>query len=186
MCSGVLLNEKEIDSVVLENILGLSEVVEDGLAVECPACSTDSDLADGESPLSNFAVEWIFVVQKSKYHHVTYCGVSNVGHCKVCGSTWFPGPGELDALGKKIGNDRRHLWRDKLDIPQKNIPGPGERDTFGRRRMRDSARDYFSKQGQSFVREQRMRLVIKKTEKREQVKEKMCQHIDSNGHPCTN
>ena len=186
MCSGVLLNEKEIDSVVLENILGLSEVAEEGLVVECPTCSTDSDLSEGECPLSNFAVEWNFVVQKSRYHYVTYCGVSNVGHCKVCGSTWFPGPGERDALGKKIGNDRRHLWRNKLDIPQKNIPGPGERDTFGRRRMRDSARDYFSKQGQSFAREERMRLVIKKTKKREQVKEKMCQHIDSNGHPCTN
>ena len=50
--------------------------------------------------------------------------------------------------------------------------------------MRDSGRDFFSKQGQSFVREQRMRLVIKKTEKREQVKEKMCQHVNSNGQQC--
>jgi len=185
MCSGVLLNGKEIDPVVLENILELSEVAEEGLVVECPTCGADSDLSDVETPLSNFAVEWIFFVQKSRYHHVTYRGVSNVGHCKVCGSTWFPGPGERDALGKKIGNDRRHLWRDRLDIPQKNIPGPGERDTFGRRKMRDMARDYFSKQGQSSAREERMRLVTKKREKREKVKEKLCQHVDSNGHRCT-
>ena len=80
MCSGVLLNAKEIDPVILENILELSEVAEEGLVVECPTCSTDSDLSDGESPLSNFAVEWAFYVSKSQYHGVTYRGVSNVGH----------------------------------------------------------------------------------------------------------
>ena len=185
MCSGVLLNAKEIDPVVLENILELSEVTEEGLEVECPTCRYNSDLSDGETALTNFAVEWIFYVQKSKYHSVTYRGVSNVGHCKVCGSTWFTGPGERDALGKKIGNDRRHLWRDRLRISQKNIPGPGERDTFGRRRNRDEIRDYFSKQGQSEIREERMGRITEKREKREKLKEKLCQHIDSNGHPCT-
>ena len=84
-CGGVLISGKEIDPVLLENILGLPEVAEEELVVECPTCSTDSDLSDGESPLSNFAVEWLFYVAKSKYHGVTYRGVSNVGHCKVCG-----------------------------------------------------------------------------------------------------
>ena len=184
MCGGVLLNAKEIDPVILENILELSEIAEEGLVVECPTCSTDSDLSDGEPPLSNFAVEWAFYVSKSQYHGVTYRGVSNVGHCNVCGSTWFPGPGERDALGKKIGNDRRHLWRDRLRISQKNIPGPGERDTFGKRRMRDEKRDYFSKQGQSWIREVNLREVTKKREKREKIKEKLCQHVDSNGERC--
>ena len=35
------------------------------------------------------------------------------------------------------------------------------------------------------AREARIREVTEKTEKREWMKEKMCQHIDSNGHPCT-
>ena len=150
--------------MMLENILGLSEVAEEGLAVDCPTCSTDSDLSDGECPLSNFAVEWLFYVAKSKYHGVTYRGVSNVGHCKVCGSTWFPGPGERDALGKKIGNDRRHLWRDMLDPRQKF--------------------DYFSKQAQTMAREERLRRVGRKAEEKERKKEKLCQHVNSNGQQC--
>ena len=165
MCDGVLLNEKEIDPLVLESVLGLSKVAEEGLAVECPTCSTDSDLSDVKTPLSNFAVEWLFHVAKSRYHSVTYRGVSNVGHCKVCGSTWFPGPGERDALGKKIGNDRRHLWRDRLRPRQKF--------------------DYFSKQAQTMACEERMRLVARKAEERERKKEKLCQHVDSSGHQCT-
>ena len=173
MCSGVLLNGKEIDPVVLENILELSEVAEEGLVVECPTCGADSDLSDVETPLSNFAVEWQFTVQTSNYTASSYRGVSNVGHCKVCGSTWFPGPGERDALGKKIGNHRRYLWRDILHNPNKI------------RIMRDHMRDYFSKQVQSSEREERMRLVTKKREKREKVKEKLCPHVDSNGHQCT-
>ena len=184
MCSGVLLNAKEIDPVVLENILELPKVTEEGLTTECPTCSTDSDLPDGGSPLSNFAVEWAFYVSKSRYHGVTYWGVSNVGHCKVCGSTWFPGPGERDAFGKKIGNDGKHLWRYTLQFETKNIPGPGERDSFGRRRMRDGQRDFFSKQGQSKVREEKMRLITKKREKREKMGERNCQHVDSNGQRC--
>jgi len=71
-----------------------------------------------------------------------------------------------------------------LRISQKNIPGPGERDTFGKRRMRDEKRDYFSKQGQSEIREYRIREVTKKREKREKIKEKLCQHVDSNGEQC--
>jgi hypothetical protein len=149
--------------MMLENILGLSEVAEEGLAVDCPTCSTDSDLSDGECPLSNFAVEWLFYVAKSKYHGVTYRGVSNVGHCKVCGSTWFPGPGERDALGKKIGNDRRRLWRDMLDPRQI---------------------DYFSKQAQTMAREERLRRAGRKAEEKERKKEKLCQHVNSNGQQC--
>ena len=165
MCQGVLQSAKAMDQVVLESILALPEVIEEGLAVECPTCSTDSDLSDVKTPLSNFAVEWLFHVAKSRYHSVTYRGVSNVGHCKVCGSTWFPGPGERDALGKKIGNDRRHLWRDRLRPRQKF--------------------DYFSKQAQTMACEERMRLVARKAEERERKKEKLCQHVDSSGHQCT-
>ena len=79
-CSGVLLNAKEIDPVMLENILELSEVAEEELVVECPTCSTDSDLSDGESPLSNFAVEWNFYVAKSRFHGVTYRGAVSYTH----------------------------------------------------------------------------------------------------------
>ena len=179
MCSGVLLNGKEIDPVVLENILELSEVAEEGLVVECPTCGADSDLSDVESPLSNFALEWVFTVQTSNYTASTYWGVSNVGHCKVCGSTWFPGPGERDALGKKIGNHRRHLWRDILHNPNTNT----SRKSW--RRWRDSMREYFGKQTQTHLREQRMRLVTEKTEKREKKKRNLCPYVDSNGYRCT-
>ena len=161
MCSGVLLNAKEIDPVMLENILELSEVAEEGLAVECPTCSTDSDLSDGESPLSNFALEWVFTVQTSNYTASTYWGVSNVGHCKVCGSTWFPGPGERDALGKNVGKERG-FWRVQ----------PGAGNIWGPLNV------------QQQLREERLRLVARKTEKRERMKEKLCQHVDSNGERC--
>ena len=162
MCSGVLLNEKEIDSVVLENILGLSEVAEEGLVVECPTCSTDSDLSEGECPLSNFAVEWNFYVAKSRYHGVTYRGVSNVGHCVVCGSTWFSGPGEHDALGKKIGKDRRELWR--------HLDSRGD--------------ERFGEHSQSFFRDERVKQITAKEEKEEKQKEKQCMHVDSDGQRC--
>jgi len=161
MCDGVLLNEKEIDPLVLESVLGLSKVAEEGLAVECPTCSTDSDLSDGKFALSNFAMEWGFSVQKSKYHSVYYCGVSNVGHCKVCGSTWFAGPGERDALGKNVGKERG-FWRVQ----------PGGSKIWGPLDM------------QQRLREERLRLVARKTEKRERMKEKLCQHVDSNGERC--
>ena len=90
MCGGVLLSAKDIDSEVLESIMELPEVIEEGLSTECPTCSTDSDLSDGETALTNFAVEWYY------YHTQTtpigtmkvyQCGVSNVGHCTVCAST---------------------------------------------------------------------------------------------------
>ena len=162
MCSGVLLNAKEIDPVMLENILELSEVAEEGLVVECPTCSTDSDLSEGESPLSNFAVEWAFYVSKSQYHGVTYHGVSNVGHCEVCGSTWFPGPGERDALGLKIGKNRRELWR----------------------HLRATSAGMFEKRWQSNLRDERVKRITAKKEKEEKQKEKQCKHVDSNGQQC--
>ena len=59
-CGGVLLSAKDIDSEVLESILELPEVIEEGLSVECPTCSSDNDLSDGETALTNFAVEWYF------------------------------------------------------------------------------------------------------------------------------
>tara|TARA_B100001079_G_scaffold229413_1_gene208092 strand:+ start:268 stop:1104 length:837 start_codon:yes stop_codon:yes gene_type:complete len=108
MCGGVLLSAKDIDSEVLESIMELPEVIEEGLSTECPTCSTDSDLSDGETALTNFAVEWYY------YHTQTtpigtmkvyQCGVSNVGHCTVCASTWFAGPGEFDALGRALGKN---------------------------------------------------------------------------------
>jgi hypothetical protein len=68
---------------VFESVLGLSKVAEEGLAVECPTCSTDSDLSDGKFALSNFAMEWGFSVQKSKYHSVYYFAMANIRHSTV-------------------------------------------------------------------------------------------------------
>ena len=142
MCKGFLLNAKEIDPMLLESILTLPEVTEEGLAVECPTCSTDSDLSDGETPLSNFAAEW-HLVSKGKIGFVpietSYYGVSKIGHCKVCGSTWFPSPGERDALGKKVGWKALSLWRNAM-----------------------RSTDLFGKQQQSSLREGRKRAEAKK------------------------
>ena len=69
MCGGVLLSAKDIDSEVLESIMELPEVVEGGLRVECPTCSTDNDLSDGETALTNFAVEWYFWIERGTNHH---------------------------------------------------------------------------------------------------------------------
>ena len=138
MCQGVLQSAKAMDQVVLESILALPEVIEEGLAVECPTCSTDSDLSDGETPLSNFAAEWQLTVG-GKYTFSTYYGVSKIGHCKVCGSTWFPSPGERDALGKKVGWKALSLWRNAM-----------------------RSTDLFGKQQQSSLREGRKRAEAKK------------------------
>ena len=46
-------------------------------------------------------------------------------------------------------------------------------------------RDYFGKQEQTRLREERMRLVTEKTKKRDKMKGKLCPYVDSNGHRCT-
>ena len=46
-------------------------------------------------------------------------------------------------------------------------------------------REYFGKQTQTHLREQRMRLVTEKTEKREKKKRNLCPYVDSNGYRCT-
>jgi len=161
-CGGILLTEKGINPVGLENILQLPEALDDGPVVECPTCIPDSDLSEGKVLLSNFTVEWEFRVTKSQYHYVSYRGVSNIGHCRICGSTWFAGPGEHDALGKKIGKDRRELWRD-LDY---------------------RSAERFGEHMQSVLRDERVKRIIAKKEKEEKQKEKQCKHIDSNGQQC--
>jgi len=162
-CGGVLMSGKEIDPVLLENILGLPEALDEGSVVECPTCIPDSGQAEGEVSFSNFTVEWQFFGQKELgYFDVTYHGVSNVGHCEVCGSTWFPGPGERDALGLKIGKNRRELWR----------------------HLRATSAGMFEKRWQSKLRDERVKRITAKKEKEEKQKEKQCKHVDSNGQRC--
>ena len=161
-CGGVLMSEKEIGPAVLENILELPEAPDEGSVVGCPTCIPDSVLSEDEVSLSNVTVEWAFYVSKSQYHGVTYHGVSNVGHCGVCGSTWFSGPGEHDALGKKIGKDRRELWR--------HLDSRGD--------------ERFGEHSQSFFRDERVKQITAKEEKEEKQKEKQCKHVDSDGQRC--
>ena len=162
-CGGVLMSGKEIDPVLLENILGLPEALDEGSVVECPTCIPDSGQAEGEVSFSNFTVEWQFFGRKELgFFDVTYHGVSNVGHCEVCGSTWFPGPGERDALGLKIGKNRRELWR----------------------HLRATSAGMFEKRWQSNLRDERVKRITAKKEKEEKQKEKQCKHVDSNGQRC--
>ena len=162
-CGGVLISGKEIAPVLLENILELPEALDEGSVVECPTCIPDSGQAEGEVSLSNFIVEWQFFGQKELgYFDVTYHGVSNIGHCEVCGSTWFSGPGEHDALGLKIGKNRTELWTPHL------LRAPG----------------CFEKRWQYNLRDERVKRITAKKEKEEKQQEKQCKHVDSNGQQC--
>ena len=188
MCGGVLLSAKDIDSEVLESIMELPEVVEGGLRVECPTCSTDNDLSDGETALTNFAVEWYY------YHTQTtpigtmkvyQCGVSNVGHCTVCASTWFAGPGEFDALGRALGKNTARVWR-------KQFRRLGKKERLwgisGGERRAIKTKNTFGVQEQSILRE--MRLVGVKTAAKRKLKEaasrsdNLCKHVADNGKMC--
>ena len=144
-CGGVLMSGKEIAPVLLENILELPEALDEGSVVECPTCIPDSGQAEGEVSLSNFTVEWQFFGRKELgFFDVTYHGVSNVGHCEVCGSTWFSGPGEHDALGRKIPMyTKKEVWRN-LDYRTTEL---------------------FGEHAQSFLRDERVKRVIAKEEK---------------------
>jgi len=192
-CGGVLLSAKDIDSEVLESILELPEVIEEGLSVECPTCSSDSDLSDGETALTNFAVEWYFWVKSviGQLPDIYQCGVSNVGHCTVCGSTWFSGPGEFDALGRALGKNTTRVWRKQFRRREKfrrwgkmeklwGISGGG--------RSAIKTKNTFGVQEQSLLRQ--LRLVGVKTAAKRKLKEaasrsdNLCKHVADNGKMC--
>ena len=185
MCGGVLLSAKDIDSEVLESIMELPEVVEGGLRVECPSCSTDNDLSDGETALTNFAVEWYFWIERGKLPDTYQCGVLNVGHCTVCGSTWFAGPGEFDALGRALGKNTARVWR-------KQFRRLGKKERLwgisGGERRAIKTKNTFGVQEQSILRE--MRLVRVKTETERKWKkavsrsDNLCKHVTDNGKTC--
>ena len=155
------MSEKGIDQAGLENILQLSEAPDEGSVVECPTCIPDGGLTEGGVFLSNFVVEWFFEI--GSHFPTTFRGVSNIGHCKECGSTWFSGPGEHDSLGKKIPiYAKRELWRN-LDY---------------------RTTEFFGEHSQSFLRDERVKRIIAKKEKEEKQKEKQCKHVDLNGQQC--
>ena len=160
-CGGVLLTEKGIDPVGLENILQLPKALDEGSVVECPTCIPDKSLTEGGVFLSNFVVEWYFSTQG--HFPVVRRGLTNIGHCKECGSTWFSGPGEHDALGKKIPMyAKKEVWRN----------------------LNYRTTELFGEHAQSFLRDERVKRVIAKEEKEEKQKEKQCKHVDSNGQQC--
>ena len=187
-CGGVLLSAKDIDSEVLESIMELPEVIEEGLSTECPTCSIDSDLSDGETALTNFAVEWYY------YHTQTtpigtmkvyQCGVSNVGHCTVCASTWFAGPGEFDALGRALGKNKPRVWRKqfrRLGKKEKlwHISGGGLRAI--------KTKNTFGVQEQSLLRQARLAGIESETKKRWEEaasrSDNLCKHVADNGKMC--
>ncbi len=188
MCGGVLLSAKDIDSEVLESILELPEVIEEGLSVECPTCSSDNDLSDGETALTNFAVEWYY------YHTQTtpigtmkvyQCGVSNVGHCTVCASTWFAGPGEFDALGRALGKNKPRVWR-------KQFRRLGKKEKLwhisGGERRAIKTKNTFGVQEQSLLREARLAGIESETKKRWKEaasrSDNLCKHVADNGKMC--
>ena len=187
MCGGVLLSAKDIDSEVLESILELPEVIEEGLSVECPTCSSDNDLSDGETALTNFAVEWYFWVKSviRDLPDIYQCGVSNVGHCTVCGSTWFPGPGEFDALGRALGKNTTRVWRKQFKRLGKmeklwHISG-GERRAI-------KTKNTFGVQEQSLLRQARLEGVktetVRKLKKAASRSDNLCKHVDGGGNMC--
>jgi len=186
MCGGVLLNGKEIDPVLLENILGLPEALDEGSVVECPTCIPDSGRAEGEVSFSNFTVEWQFFGQKELgYFDVTYHGVSNVGHCTVCASTWFAGPGEFDALGRALGKNTTRVWREqfrRLGKKEKlwHISG-GERRAI-------KTKNTFGVQEQSLLRQARLAGVETETERKWKEaasrSDNLCKHVADNGKMC--
>jgi len=200
MCGGVLMSAKDIDSEVLESILELPEVIEEGLSVECPTCSSDNDLSDGETALTNFAVEWYFWIRTGKYTADIYqCGVSNVGHCTVCGSTWFPGPGEFDALGRALRKNttlqgvgqQMRVWRKQFRRREKfRRWGTMEKlwDISGDGRSAIKTKNTFGVQEQSLLR--RLRLAGIKTETERKWKkatsrsDNLCKHVDGGGNMC--
>jgi hypothetical protein len=187
MCGGVLASAKDIDSEVLESILELPEVVEEGLRVECPTCSTNNDLSDGETALTNFAVEWYFWVKSviRDLPDIYQCGVSNVGHCTVCGSTWFPGPGEFDALGRALRKNTTRVWR-------KQFKRLGKKETLwgisGGGRSAIKTKNTFGVQEQSLLRQLRLVGVETETEKRWKEaasrSDNLCKHVADNGKMC--
>ena len=188
MCGGVLLSAKDIDSEVLESIMELPEVIEEGLSTECPTCSTDSDLSDGETALTNFAVEWYY------YHTQTtpigtmkvyQCGVSNVGHCTVCASTWFAGPGEFDALGRALGKNTTRIWREQF-----RRLGKKEKlwHISGGQRRAIKTKNTFGVQEQSLLRQARLVGVETETERKWKEaasrSDNLCKHVADNGKMC--
>ncbi|HIG37772.1 MAG TPA: hypothetical protein EYQ15_00430 [Candidatus Poseidoniales archaeon] len=186
MCGGVLMSAKDIDSEVLEGILELPEVIEEGLSVECPTCSSDNDLSDGETALTNFAVEWYFWIRTSKYTADIYqCGVSNVGHCTVCGSTWFAGPGEFDALGRTLGKNTTRVWRKQFRRlgKKKRLWG-----ISGDIRRAIRTKNTFGVQEQSLLRQARLAGVKTATERKWKEaasrSDNLCNHVDDNGKMC--
>jgi len=188
MCGGVLLSAKDIDSEVLESIMELPEVIEEGLSTECPTCSTDSDLSDGETALTNFAVEWYYYHTQTTIvgtMKVYQCGVSNVGHCTVCASTWFAGPGEFDALGRALGKNTARIWREqfrRLGKMEKlwHISG-GERRAI-------KTKNTFGVQEQSLLRQARLAGVETETERKWKEaasrSDNLCKHVADNGKMC--
>jgi len=188
MCGGVLLSAKDIDSEVLESIMELPEVIEEGLSTECPTCSTDSDLSDGETALTNFAVEWYFLDKRTTpigQLSVYQCGVSNVGHCTVCASTWFAGPGEFDALGQALGKNTARIWREqfrRLGKMEKlwHISGGGRRAI--------KTKNTFGVQEQSLLRQARLAGVETETERKWKEaasrSDNLCKHVADNGKMC--
>ena len=188
MCGGVLLSAKDTDSEVLESIMELPEVIEEGLSTECPTCSTDSDLSDGETALTNFAVEWYYYHTQPTFigtMKVYKCGVSNVGHCTVCASTWFAGPGEFDALGQALGKNTALIWREqfrRLGKMEKlwHISG-GELRAI-------KTKNTFGVQEQSLLRQARLAGVETETERKWKEaasrSDNLCKHVADNGKMC--
>ena len=160
-CGGVLMSGKEIAPVLLENILELPEALDEGSVVECPTCIPDRGLTEGGVFLSNFVVEWYF--ETGGHFPIIRRGLTNIGHCKECGSTWFSGPGEHDALGRKIPMyTKKEVWRN-LDYRTTEL---------------------FGEHVQSLLRDERVKRIIAKEEKEEKQKEQQCTHVDSNGQQC--
>ena len=188
MCGGVLVSAKDIDSEVLESILELPEVIEEGLSVECPTCSSDNDLSDGETALTNFAVEWYFWVKSviRDLPDIYQCGVSNVGHCTVCGSTWFPGPGEFDALGRVLGKYTTRVWRKQFKRvgKKRTLGGHGFDSNLGSIRTKNT----FGVQEQSVLRQIRVAGVNTETERKWKEatsrSDTLCKHVADNGKMC--
>jgi len=201
-CGGVLLSAKDIDSKVLENILQLLEIVEEGLEVECPTCSSNNDLSDGETALTNFAVEWYFLDKRTTpigQLSVYQCGVSNVGHCKVCGSTWFPGPGELDAVGRALGKNKPRVWRKQFRRLGKketlwgvplgaNFAYATRAGTWEGKLEKLTTKNTFGVKEQSLLRQARLAGIESETKKRWKEaasrSDNLCKYVADNGKMC--
>ena len=191
MCGGVLQNAKDINPMTLESILELPEVADEGLEIRCPTCSANSDVPDalwrlsiGEFFISDFfAVEWEFITGGGRFQR-HFQGVSDVGHCKVCGSTWFCGSGDLDASGTKISQKFKKLtWRDAFRRIRKSgnlwkLLGKGsEGGIFG-------GGNPFDEKEQSRLRESRLRAIDWVTEREERDDARLCRYVDSSGERC--